>query len=79
MNFRYFFIILIICAAVAGVINEPSHCYVQRQLNFLFAVPRNSSLNAFMSPRLQILWFTNSVAIGSQTPGSNFAKISRIK
>ena len=41
MNFRYFFIILIICAAVTGVINEPSHCYVQKQINFLFAVPRN--------------------------------------
>ena len=46
MNFRYFFIILIICAAVTGVINEPSHCHVQKQINFLFAAVRNSSLNA---------------------------------
>ena len=75
MNFRYFFIILIISAAVTGVINEPSHCYVQKQINFLFAAARNSSLNAVMSPRLQILRFF----VGGVTPGSNFAKISRIK
>ena len=50
MNFRYFFIILTICAAVTGVINEPSHCYVQKQINFRIAAARNSSLNAVMSP-----------------------------
>ena len=75
LNFRYFFIILIICADVTRVINEPSHCYVQKQINFQFAAARNSSLNAVMSPRLQILRFP----VGGVTPGSNFAKISRIK
>ena len=75
MNFRYFFIILIISAAVTGVINEPSQCYVQKQINFLFAAARNSTLNAVMSPRLQILRFS----VGGVTPGSNFAKLSRVK
>ena len=75
MDFRYFFIIPIICAAVTGVINEPSHCYVQKQINFLLGAARNSSLNAVMSPRSQILRFS----VGGVTPGSIFAKISRIK
>ena len=58
-----------------GVINEPSHCYVPKQINFPLGAARNLSLNAVMSPRLQISRFS----VGGVTPGYIFAKIGRIK